>query len=232
MTAKETRYVLAGLASGPILAALILLVPLGVLTGLNVALDPSLAIDVFAPEEELVIPFVLLTVLISAANARLAWVMSRESEPERLYRVTTERFLADPSSSLHMHGHRGRQLALDFKTFLADADDGSLEFGELVEEDYGWKFSINRKDFSELWIRVAHVRKPEDDMKGDEYVLTVAFEPPFLPWRRISFEPDFPLHHETERQLVKFLQINDLPFAIDLESWVDPEPGVNAGPMF
>lgn len=232
MTAKETKYVLAGLVSGPILAALILLVPLGVLTGLNVALDPSLAIDEFAPEEELIVPFVLLAVLISVANARLALVMSRESEPERLYRVTTERFLADPSSEIHMHGHRGRQLALEFKAFLADTDDGSLYFSELVEEDYGWKFSINRKDFSELWIRVAHVRRPANDRKSDEYVLTVAFEPPFLPWRRLSFEPDFPLHHETERQLVRFLQTNDLPFVIDLEPWVDPEPGMNAGPMF
>lgn len=232
MTAKETKYVLAGLASGPILAALILLVPLGVLTGLNVALDPSLAIDEFAPEEELFVPFILLSVLISVGNARLAWVMSRESEPERLYKVTTERFLADPSSEMHMHGHRGRQLAADFKTFLAGSDDGTLNFGELVEEDYGWKFSINRKDFSELWIRIAHVRQPAGDKKSDHYVLTVAFEPPFLPWRRLAYEPDFPLHHEAERQLVKFLRINDLPFVIDLEPWVDPEPGMNAGPMF
>lgn len=232
MTSKEAKYVLAGLASGPILAALLLLVPLGVLTGLNVVLDPSLAIDEFAPEEELIVPFVLLAVLISVANARLAWVMSRESDPERLYRVTTERFLADPSSEMHMHGHRGRQLATEFKTFLAGANDFSLDFGELVEEDYGWKFSINRKDFSELWIRIAHVRQPGNERKGDDYILTVAFEPPFLPWRRLAYEPDFFLHHEMERQLVKFLRINDLPFVIDLEPWVDPEPGMNAGPMF
>lgn len=232
MSSRAMKQVLMGLVSGPILAGLILLAPLGILAGLNAALDPALAIDEFAPEEELLIPFLLLAALISAANARLAWVMSGGSESGRRFRVVTERFITDPSSNLHAHGHRGRQLALDFRNFLVDEGRDSLDFSEMTEEDYGWKFSIKRKEFSELWILIAQVGTADDDQPADEYLLTIAFEPPLLPWRRLSFEPDFSLRRETERRLVKFLQVNDLPFVTDFEPWVDPEPGMNPGPMF
>lgn len=232
MSSRSIKKVLAGLASGPILAGLILLAPLGVLTGLNAALDPAMAIDEFAPEEELLIPFLLLAILISAANGRLAWVMSQESAAGRLFRVSTDHFLADASSHLHAHGHRGRQLALDFKTFLEHRDNGSLSFGELTQEDYGWKFSIGRKDFSELWVLVAHVERTENVAPADEFVLTIAFEPPFLPWRRLAYDPDFSLYHEMERQLTNFLRVEELPFTVEFEPWVDPEPGINSGPMF
>lgn len=232
VAARAIRKVLVGLASGPILAGLILLVPLGVLTGLNVALDPSLAIDEFAPEEELLIPFLLLAILISAANGRLAWVMSDARAPGKLFKVTTERFLSDPSSGLHAHGHRGRSLALDLKKFLADEDNGDLIFGELVEEDYGWKFSVRRKDFSEIWIVIAHTGQAEGEKRVDEYVLTVVFEPPFLPWNRLVYQPDFYLYKDVGQRLTKYLRVNDLAFVVELERWVDPEPGMNAGPMF
>jgi len=62
------QNILLGLLSGPLLAALILLVPMGILTGLSVVLDPSLAMYEFVPEEALVVPFTILAVLISAAN--------------------------------------------------------------------------------------------------------------------------------------------------------------------
>lgn len=229
---RATKNVLLGLLSGPVWAGLILLIPLGVLTGLNVALDPSLAIDEFAPEEELFIPFLLLALLFSAANGRLAWVMSRERVAEQLFKVTTERFLSDPSSSFHAHGHRGRQLALDLKKYLADEVDGSVIYGEVAEEDYGWRFDARRKDFSEVRILIAHVGQPDGETRVDEYVLTVVFEPPFLPWRRLTYEPDFDLYREMKRHITQFLRVNDLSFVVEREQWVDPEPGMNTGPMF
>jgi len=232
VTSKQIKDVLLALASGPLLAGLLLLVPLGVLTGLNVALDPSLAIDEFAPEEELVIPFLLLAGLISAANARLSWVMSRGSQSGRIFKVTTARYHDDPCGSLHEHGHRGVQLALDFQDFVTRQKDEPLTFGMPVAEDYGWKFSIERKNFSALWTLIAQVGQEEDDEAFDEYIVTVAFEPPLLPWGRLAYNPDFLLREELERYFIAFLRARELRFEIDFEPWMDPEPGVNAGPMF
>lgn len=226
------RSVLMGLLSGPILAGLILLIPLGVLTGLNVALDPSLAIDEFAPEEELILPFILFAGIISAANARLAWVMADEAETGQIFKLKTERYLDDPSGDLHAHGHRGRRLAIEFKEFLMAREGADLVCGDPVEEDYGWKFPVGRKDFSSLWILIAQVRNPEDDLPHDEYDITVSLEPPLLPWNRLTFKPDFSLRRQMESQLADFLRGNDLQFLLDPEKWVDPEPGKNPGPMF
>jgi hypothetical protein len=232
VTTRQIKNVLAGLVSGPILAGLILLIPLGVLTGLTAALDPSLAIDEFAPEEELIIPFILIAVLISVANARLAWVMSRDIEAGRLFKVTTERYIGDPSGEMHVHGHRGRQLALDFIQFLVGHNGESVALGEPVAEDYGWKSWIRKKEFSPLWIVVAHIAQPRDDNPAEEYIVAVTLEPPLLPWRRLVYKPDFSLRNEVERQLIEFLRVGGLSFAADLEQWVDPEPKMNPGPMF
>ncbi len=232
MTTKQIKNVLAALASGPLLAGLLLLVPLGVLTGLNAALDPSLAIDEFAPEEELVIPFLLLATLISAANVRLASVMSHGSETGRLFGVVTVRYKNDPCGELHAHGHRGRQLALDFQEFLMRREDKPLTLGPPVAEDYGWKFPVERKDFSPLWVLVAHVGQGDVDKPADEFIVSVAFEPPLLPWRRFAYRPDFVLRDKVESQFMEFLRANDLSVDINFEQWMDPEPGVNSGPMF
>lgn len=232
MTTRRIRDILVAVASGPLLAGLLLLIPLGVLTGLNVALDPSLAIDEFAPEEELVVPFLLLAALISAANVRLAWMFSQGSEAGRRFKVMTMRYKDDQCRELHPHGHRGRQLALDFQEFLVQREEEPLTLGPAVTEDYGWKFSIERPGFSALWVLVAHVEQGGDDQRDDEFIVSVAFEPPLLPWLRLLYRPDFFLQAEIERQFMEFLRANDLSFDIDFEQWMDPEPGVNSGPMF
>jgi hypothetical protein len=232
VTKRRIGSVLVGLASGPLLAALILLIPLGVLTGLTAALNPSLAIDEFAPEEELVIPFILIAALISAANARLAWIMSPRPQTDRLINVTTERYIDDPSGQRHAHGHRGRQFALDLIQFLGAQNRDSVAFGAPETEDFGWKFWIRRKDFSPLWLVVAHVAERKNDKPVDEYILAATLEPPLLPWRRLAYKPDFSLRDEIEGELLEFLRVNGLSFTADVGQWVDPEPKMSPGPMF
>jgi hypothetical protein len=232
VTTIQIRSVLAGVLSGPLLSALLLLVPLGVLTGLNVALDPSLAIDEFAPEEELFIPFIFIAIFISAANGRFAWVMSGDTVPARIFEVTSGRYLDDPSGSLHPHGHRGRQLLLDFIAFLANPPELSVTVDEPVAEDYGWKFSIRRDGFSPIWIVVAHAGQATEGELIEKYTVAVTLLPPFAPWRRLTFKPDFVLREKVERQLIAFLRARNLSFDVDLGEWVDPGPGIAPGPMF
>jgi hypothetical protein len=232
VTTRQIMNILTGLASGPVLAALMLLIPLGVLTGLTAAINPSLAIDEFAPEEELVIPFILIAALISAANARLAWVMSGDPKTGRIVKVTTARYIDDPSGERHSHRHRGRQFALDFIQFSAARSGDAVAFGAPETEDFGWKFWIRRKDFSPLWMVVAHVAEPSNNNPAEGYIAAVTLDPPFLPWRRLAYKPDFFLRDEVERQFLEFLRVKSLSFSIEIDPWVDPEPKINPGPMF
>jgi hypothetical protein len=232
VTTIQIRSVLAGVLSGPLLSALLLLIPLGVLTGLNVALDPSLAIDEFAPEEELFIPFILIAIFISTANGRFAWAMSGDNDSARIFEVTSGRYLDDSSGASHPHGHRGRQLLLDFIAFLANTPELSVTVDEPVTEDYGWKLSIRRDGFSPIWIVVAHEGPATEEELTEKYTVAVTLLPPFLPWRRLTFKPDFTLREKVERQFIAFLRVRNLSFDVDLGEWVDPGPGIAPGPMF
>lgn len=228
---KQTTSVLLGLLSGPVLAALFLLIPLGVLTGLAAVVNPSLALDEFVPEEELVIPFVLIAGLISTANTRLALLMARDVPGERIFEVTTARYKGDPSAEGHMHHHPGRRFAQDLIGFLNENVAMKATCGTPTPEDYGWKFSIQREGFSPLWLAVAHLGNP-DESSSEKYVLAATLEPPLFPWTRLAYKPDFALREQVEQRVAEFLRSNALSFETTREQWVDPEPTIDTSPRF
>lgn len=224
--------ILLGLISGPILAAIILLVPFGVLTGVSAALDPSLAMYEFTPELELIIPFILIAGFISTANIRLALVMSRDDRAGRIFEISTDAYAADASGAENIHGHRGKQLAEDFMGYLREREGEALEIGEAIGEDYGWGFWIGEKHFSPLWVAVAHSGPSEQDETKDDYVLAVTLEPPVTPWRRLVYRPDFPLRDRVEDHLADFLAVRGLRYTTEAEDWVDPEPKTQPAAQF
>jgi hypothetical protein len=226
------QNILLCLLSGPLLAALILLVPMGVLTGLSVVLDPSLAMYEFVPEEVLLPPFILLAVLISAANVRLAIVMSRDRKAGRIIRVRTNRYVDDPSGAQNIHGHPGRAFADELKQFIAKREDKAVAQSTAIGEDYGWGFWLREKAFSPVWVAIAHAGSPKDDESVEEYIVAITLEPPILPWRRLRYNPDFALRDEIEQRVTEFLAERNIPFAIEWEDWVDPEPHLQPPPRF
>lgn len=226
------QNLLLGLLSGPLLAALILLVPMGVLTGLSVVLDPSLAMYEFVPEEVLLPPFILLAVLISAANVRLAIVMSRDRKAGRIIKVRTSRYVDDPSGAQNIHGHRGRAFADELKQFISRREDKAVALSTAIGEDYGWGFWLREKAFSPVWVAIAHAGSPKDDESVEEYIVAITLEPPILPWRRLRYNPDFALRDEIEQRVTEFLAEKKIPFAIEWEDWVDPEPHPQPPPRF
>lgn len=237
---KNVQNILLGLLSGPLLAVIVLLIPLGILTGISVVLDPSLAMYEFVPEEELLVPFLLLAILFSAANVRLAMVMSGDRNAGRVIRVTTDRYVADPSGKDNVHGHPGRAFADEFRTFLAAREVRSAAMGVVSDvslgvplgEDYGWGFWVGEKAFSPLWVAIAHGGRIDEESRLDEYVVAITLEPPLLPWRRLTYRPDFGLRDEIEMQLKDFLASNGMPFKVEVEDWVDPEPKSETAPRF
>ncbi len=225
MTRRQLSWnLVVGLASGPIVAGLLLLIPLGVLTGVSVALNPSLAIDQFQPEEELIIPFLLLAGLISAANIRLAIVTSRDEKAGRVFELSTDRYAWDTSGEQNVYGHRGKQLADDLIRYLLEREGDAIDVGEVAGEDYGWGFWIGEKGFSPLWIAIAHAGRSNQDENKDDYIIAVTLEPPLTPWRRLTYKPDFALRDRMENRVVEFLASRGLSYAIEAEDWVDPEP--------
>lgn len=224
MSRKLYWEIALGLLSGPVLAALILLLPLGVLVGVYVVLDPSLAMYEYTPEEELILPFIALAGLISAANVRLAVVMSRDRNAGRIFEATTDRYAGDPSGAENVNGHPGRQFAQEFIDFLKARHGARILVGEPVGEDYGWGFRIGEKGYSPLWVAVAHAGRRTPDEPAEDYALAVTLEPPLLPWRRLVYKPDFALRNEVERVLIEFLRTQNISFVTEAEDWVDPEP--------
>jgi hypothetical protein len=224
--------ILLGLISGPILSALLLAIPLGVLTGVSVALDPSLAMYEFTPVEELLAPFVLLAAFISVANVRHAINMSHDKNAARIFEISTDRYSEDDSGAENIHGHSGKLLAAEFIRFLATREDGAVEIGEATGEDYGWGFWIGEKGFSPMWVAIAHSGPSEIDESKDDYVLAVTLEPPVTPWRRLAYKPDFALRDRIERHLVDFLASHDIPYTTEAEDWVDPEPKIKPAARF
>ncbi|WP_424362049.1 hypothetical protein [Methylocystis parvus] len=224
--------ILLGVISGPTLAALILLVPFGVLTGVSAALDPSLAMYEFTPEQELLVPFILIAGLISAANVRLAVVMSRDKRAGRIFEIATDAYAGDPSGEENMHGHPGKQLAEEFARYLGEREGDALQIGDAEGEDYGWGFWIGEKGFSPLWVAVAHFGPSEQDETKDDYVLAVTLEPPVTPWRRLVYKPDFALRDRVEDHLAEFLAWSGLRYATEAEDWVDPEPKTHPAARF
>ncbi|MDP3555209.1 hypothetical protein [Methylocystis sp.] len=229
---QHLQNILLGLLSGPLLAALILLVPMGILTGLSVVLDPSLAMYEFVPEEVLLVPFILLAVLISAANVRLAVVMSRDRKAGRIIKVRTDRYVDDPSGVQNIHGHRGRAFADELKHFIARREDKAVSLSKPIGEDYGWGFWLREKAFSPVWVAIAHTDSPKDNESVEEYIVAITLEPPILPWRRLRYKPDFALRDEVEQRVTEFLAEKNIPFAVEWEEWVDPEPHPQPPPRF
>ena len=221
---QHLQNILLGLLSGPLLAALILLVPMGILTGLSVVLDPSLAMYEFVPEEVLLVPFILLAVLISSANVRLAVVMSRDTKAGRIIKVRTDRYVDDPSGAQNVHGHRGRAFADELKHFIARREDKAVSLSKPIGEDYGWGFWLREKAFSPVWVAIAHTGSPKDDESVEEYIVAITLEPPILPWRRLTYKPDFALRDKIALRLTEFLTSKNIPFVTETQEWVDPEP--------
>lgn len=213
--------VFVGLISGPVLAALALLLPLGVLTGVSAALDPSLAMYEFTPEEDLLLPWIILSVLISAANIRLALITSKDTRAGRIFIVTTERYLEDPSGEQNVNGHRGKQFVEDFTRFLAEREGDGVNAGEPVSEDYGWGFWIGEKGYSPLYVAIAHGGREKGET-AEQFLAAVTLEPPLMPWRRISYKPDLPLRDRVETHLNDFLTANQMSFTSEIEEWVAP----------
>ncbi len=227
--------IVLGLVSGPIVAALLLLIPLGALTGLTVALDPNLDIYEFAPEEELLVPWAILAAMISIANIHVALVNAAVSRPSQIFTIRTEKYRATSTGgetpterpqeremfSVHAGmdtGWRhGRHLVDDMVAFISARKPEDVEISAPEAEDYGWSFTIGTKSLYPLQVAISFVDVVDHVREIEEYELSVDFDPPLLPWKRFSYRPDVDLRDRVEAHITEFLTSQGVSFTAEPE---------------
>lgn len=214
--AASARTVLLAAISGPLLATLILLPPFGLLTLVLAFFDPKLAVYRAAPVWVTLSPWVALAALISAGNVRLARLLAADEGAGRIFRIATDRYAGDPSAKENVNGFPGRRIVEDFIAFVSERETGA-DIGAPIAEDYGWGFWIGSPGFAPVWTAFSFAGPVDEGGTSEEYVASVNLEPPFLPWKRLAFEPDIALRDRLEAHLADFLAANVIPFTTEIE---------------
>ncbi len=227
--------ILLGLVSGPLVAALLLLIPLGALTGLTVALDPNLDMYEFAPEEELLVPWGILAAMISIANIHVALVNAAVPRPSQIFTIRTEKYrttdvdgetTAEPPQEREMFSvhagmdtgwRHGRHLVDDMVSFIGARKPEDVEISAPEAEDYGWSFTVGTKNLYPLQVAVSFVDVVDHVRDIEEYELSVDFDPPMLPWKRFGYQPDVALRDRIEADIVGFLTSQGVSFTAEPE---------------
>ena len=216
--------VLGMLLGAALLSTLLLLVPFGLMVGAMALFDPRLTLLVRTPGWLLLAPWYLLTALLAAGMLR-PWLLLRRDprghQGGRIWRVRTDRYADDPSGAETVNGTPGRQFVSDY-TAAVQAIRPDLTCGDPIAEDYGWGAWIGGSG-SPVWIGFASAGR-EEDGRIDETVISVAVEPPPMPWQRLRWRPDFALRDALEEILEAFLRREGLPFERETEG----RPGATA----
>jgi hypothetical protein len=87
-----TFDILVSFISGPLIATLLLLIPLGVLIGLFEVIDPAFVAYEFIPEEILFFPWLFLCITISFINIRATYLLGLLDKSSVFYLLRTDKF--------------------------------------------------------------------------------------------------------------------------------------------
>lgn len=181
--------IFVSLISGPILATLIMLLPLGVLIGLFEVIDPAFVAYEYIPEEILFIPWLFLCIFISAINVRSTYLLSLLDRSTVLYLIRTDRFFAAPEERQGMDEYPGRYLSTEFRSYIThEVPDISCSMP--VHNDYGWSLLFDNDVNSVIETSFALTGIDESNPHVEEYEISIDYIVPSNPSFRISFSPN------------------------------------------
>ena len=175
--------------SGPIIATLLMLIPLGVLIGLFEVMDPAFVAYEYIPEEILFIPWFFLCIFISFINIRSTYLLSLLDRSTVLYLIRTDHFFAAPEERLSMDEYPGRCLSGEFHAYIMNKFPG-LSCSIPVHKDYGWSILFDNDLNSVVEVSFALTDIDESNPHLEEYEISVDFIVPLNPTFRISFNPN------------------------------------------
>ena len=183
-----------GIISGPIISTLVLLLPFGILVGLFEVLDPAFVAYEYLPEEILFFPWLIILIIISAINTRVAYLMRKLDISSRVYFLNTDKFFMRPEDRLEEDEYPGRLICNEFYRFVKKSvSDISCTIPE--HRDYGWSFQFDKDINSIIEISFALVGFSDKNPHLEEYEISIDYLPPLNPFYRISFLPN-PVYQE------------------------------------
>ena len=202
----------AGIVSGPIISALILLIPLGMITASVIVIDPSFVAYEFLPEEILAIPWIICSIIISFSNARAAYLIGTANAPSTTYYVKTPIFFVDVNKRGLSDEFPGRNFCEQiYKTIKTNFDDYIITLP--LHEDYSWSFLISKNENCLIFISIYFLGNDVRNPHIEEFEISIQYQAPISPLLRLKFKPDQNLMRDVNSIFVQFLNNNNLKYS-------------------
>lgn len=193
------------LISGPLIATLLMLIPLGVLIGLFEVIDPAFVAYEFIPEEILFIPWLFLCIIISVVNVRAAYLLSLLDISSALYLLPSDQFFTPPEDRIDLDEYPGRHLSTTFRSFILN-EIPSLSCHMPKHKDYGWSMLFDNDINSVIEVSFALIGIDELNPHLEEYEVSIDYVVPLNPFFRISFNPNKEYFEQIIQQLELFMR--------------------------
>jgi len=201
-------------ASGPIIATLIMLIPLGMLIGFFEAIDPAFVAYEFIPEEILFFPWVVLSIFISAINVRTSYLLKILDRSSLVYKIHTDRFFTPPEDRLTLDEFPGKIISSEFRSFVIH-EMPNTSCSMPIHKDYGWTLLFDNDVNSVIEISFALTGIDESNPHLEEYEISIDYVVPSNPSFRISFLPNPDYFDQINDFLVTFMSSNDIELETD-----------------
>ncbi len=204
--------IIEALISGPFYAAILLIIPFGMLTAISVVMDPGFVIYEFLPEELLFIPWVIISIFISLGNIRVSRICGSIFGKKRIITINNinmEDYIQRNSNSIV------ENIAQDIYLCIEKTKLNQIRSLTNRNREYGIEIIIEDVLNEIISIAVSSASPSLSSIKGYNLTveLLVSFEPPVFPWNRIKYNGNIELKHQIEVEIEDLLQKRRLNFS-------------------
>lgn len=201
--------------SGPIIATLLMLIPLGILIGFFEVIDPAFVAYEFIPEEILFVPWLFLCIFISAINARITYLLKLLDRSSVVYVIRTDCFFKPLEDRLTLDEFPGKFISTEYRSFvLHEMPDTSCSTP--IHKDYGWSLLFDNDVNSVIEISFALTGIDESNPHLEEYEISIDYVVPSNPSFRISFLPNPEYFEQINHCLENFMSSHGILLKAEL----------------
>ena len=200
--------------SGPVYAALLLLIPFGMLTALSVVMDPGFMVYEFLPEELLFIPWVILSVFISLGNIRISNIRGSIHGKNRIITITNimaENYMKNNGEFFL------DKIAKDIGSYIEESNQKNIKSLTTKIREYGSDIIVEDNENQILSIAVSSSAWSSTNKKSNSIIVEVlvSLEPPFFPWSRIKYNGNLDLKQKIEESIENYLKKMQFSYSIE-----------------
>lgn len=201
--------------SGPIIATLLMLIPLGILIGFFEVIDPAFVAYEFMPEEILFIPWLFICIFISVINVRITFLLKLLDRSSLVYVIQTDSFFTPLEDRLTLDEFPGKFISTEYRSFvLHEMPDTSCSTP--LHKDYGWSLLFDNDVNSVIEISFALTGIDESNPHLEEYEISIDYVVPSNPSFRISFLPNPDYFEQINHSLERFMSSHGIELRAEL----------------